>query len=273
MRKLLILTAILLALAAAACAPAPSSGGPKAPAPTAPAVQTAAPEPARTSPPPKGVPVLMYHKIDEEKGNDAVIAPARFAEQMEYLHKNGYRPLTLGELEAYLDGRAELPPKPVVLTFDDGYRDTYEIAMPLLRKYGFRSTLFIPAADAERRLTWEELREMKAAGMEIGSHSYTHRELGAMSSAAQAAEIARSKEIFDRMLGQDTRYFCYPNGSYGPETLRLLREKGFTLAVTIEPGWVKRGDDKLTLKRVWMGNAVDLKNFEARLTREDYPIL
>lgn len=232
-----------------------------------------APEPARTGPPPAGVPVLMYHKIGEEQGNDAVISPARFTEHMEYLHRNGYRTLSLEELEAYVAGKADLPPKPVVLTFDDGYRDTYEIALPLLKKYGFKSTVFIMLADAERHLTWDELREMKASGMAVQPHGYTHSDLGAMPPARQAAEIARAKEMLDRGLGQDSRYYCYPNGSYNEETFRLLREKGFALAVTIDPGWVKRGDNPLLLRRVWMGNAVDLRNFEARVMRENYPIL
>ncbi|MDT8900826.1 polysaccharide deacetylase family protein [Anaeroselena agilis] len=251
---------------------AASGGKPAAPA----GGQTAKPAAAeqnRKMPPPAGVPVLMYHKIGGEKGNDAVISEALFISHMEFLHNNGYKTLSLAELEAYLDGRAELPPKPVVITFDDGYRDTYEIALPVLKKYGLKSTLFIPVADADRRLSWAELREMKAAGMEIGSHNYSHRELAAMTPARQAEEIGRSKEVLDRNLGQDSRYFCYPNGSYDAETLRLLKAKGFRLAVTIEPGWVKRGDTPLLLKRVWMGNGVDLKQFETRLTREDYPII
>ncbi len=272
MKRLLTISIVALALAGVLFAGCAGTGG----KPVAPAgeqsVKPVAAEPVKT-PPPAGVPVLMYHKIGEEQGNDAVISAARFAEHMEFLHKNGYRTLSLAELEAYLDGRAELPPKPVVLTFDDGYRDTYEIALPVLKKYGFKSTLFIPAGETDRRLTWEELREMKAAGMEIGSHSFSHRDLGVMTPAQQAAEIERSKEVLDRNLGQDSRFFCYPNGSYDGETLRLLKAKGFGLAVTIEPGWVKRGDNPLLLKRVWMGNGVDLKHFEARLTSENYPIL
>jgi len=279
MRRFGVVWAVIVGLAGmflfAGCAA--TGGKPAAPAAAKQEVKQVAnqpaPEPARTGPPPAGVPVLMYHKIGGEKGNDAVISPARFAEHMEYLHKNGYRTLSLEELEAYVAGRAELPPKPVVLTFDDGYRDTYEIALPLLKKYGFKSTVFVLLADAERHLTWDELREMKAAGMAVLPHGYTHRDLGAMTAAQQAAEIAKAKEILDRALGQDSRYYCYPNGSYNEQTFRLLREKGFALAVTIDPGWVKRGDNPFTLRRVWMGNAVDLRNFEARVTRADYPIL
>lgn len=274
MRRFLDIIVIAVGLAGAVLlAGCMAPGGQPVAQQAAPETKPAATEPARTGPPPAGVPVLMYHKIGEEKGNDAVISPARFAEHMEYLHRNGYRTLSLVELDAYLAGRTELPSKPVVITFDDGYRDTYEIALPVLKKYGFKSTIFVLLNDSDRHLTWAEMREMKAAGMAVEPHGYTHRDLGAMSPAQQAAEIAKAKEMLDRELGQDSRYYCYPNGSYNDTTLRLLKEKGFALAVTIDPGWVKRGDNPMALQRVWMGNGVDLRNFEARVTRADYPIL
>jgi len=220
-----------------------------------------------------GVPILMYHSIGWEKGNDAVISPERFAEHMAFLHDNGYVPISLDELDQYLRGARQLPAKAVVITFDDGYRDTYEIAMPILKRYNFRATLFVPVAEVTKRLTWDELREMKAAGMAIASHSYRHRDLGGLPPEVQAEEIRRAKVILDKELGQDTKYFCYPNGSYDAATLKILREQGYRLAFTIEPGWAKPGDDPLRLKRIWMGNSVNTFHLKERLTREDYPIL
>lgn len=233
----------------------------------------AAPQPMPKFAPPVAIPVLMYHSISQEKGNDAVISKERFAEQMAFLHQHNYRPISMDELYDYLGDRGDLPSKPVVITFDDGYRDTYEVALPILKQYGFKSVMFIIAAQSSRHISWQELKEMKDAGMEIGSHSFTHRDLGTLSPAEQAEEIGKSKEMLDSLLRQDTRYFCYPNGSYNQATLNLLREKGYRLAVTIDPGWVKPGDEPLTLRRVWMGNAVDLKHFEERITRQDYSIL
>lgn len=220
-----------------------------------------------------GVPVLMYHSVGEEANNDAVISVALFKEHMLYLHQNGYQPISLSQLQAYLQGKSGLPAKPVVLTFDDGYRDTYEVVIPILKQYGFKSVLFIPAGDTGQRLSWQEIREIKKSGMEISSHSFHHRELGGLSRAEQLDEVAKSKEVLDRMLGQNTQYFCYPNGSYDDDTFRALREQGFSLAVTTNPGWAKPGDNLLALPRVWMGNGVDLKRFKERLTREDYSIL
>lgn len=222
---------------------------------------------------PHGVPVLMYHSIGDEPNNDAVISKERFAEQMAFLHSKQYNPLTLDELYSYITAKKPLPPKPVVITFDDGYRDTYDVALPILKKYGFRSTMFIPAGDVGKYLTWQQLREMKAAGMDIGSHSYTHRELDGLSREVQAAEITKAKELLDRELNQDTRWFCYPYGTFNQTTKELLKANGITIAVTIKPGWTKAGDDPLTLQRVWLGNGVTLKHFEERLTSENYSIL
>lgn len=267
--KRFVILCILLLLTTAGCvkdtqgqAPPGSQTKPAAGEPTAP-----------TGPPMTSVPVLMYHSIGELQGNDAVISRARFSEQMEYLYRNGYRTLTLDELAAFLDKKQPLPPRSVVLTFDDGYRDTYEVAMPILKQYGFKSVMFIPAGDVGQRLSWQELKEMRSTGMQIASHSLTHRELGGMSPVEQAQEIKRSKELLDQNLGQDTRDFCYPNGSYNAETLRLLAQNGFRLAVTIEPGWVKSDDNRFTLRRVWMGNSVTLDHFKERITNEHYPIL
>lgn len=222
---------------------------------------------------PLGVPILMYHKIGDELNNDAVISKERFNEHMAYLDQQGYHPISLDELYGYVSQKKLLPSKPVVLTFDDGYRDTYEIAFPILKKYGFKSVLFISAAGSGDRLSWQELQEMKASGMEVSSHSYNHRDLDGLSAQIQTEEINKSKEIFDQMLNQDTRYFCYPNGSYNQTTLNLLQEKGIVLAVTTQPGWAKPGDNPLTLRRIWMGNSVDLQHLAERLTREDYSII
>ncbi len=222
---------------------------------------------------PRAIPILMYHSISDEKNNDAVISPQRFKEQMEYLFRHNYHPITFDELYAYLTNEPNLPDKPVVITFDDGYRDTYQIALPILKQYAFKSVLFIPTGEVGKRLSWQELREMKAAGMEIGSHGVTHQSLAELTYDQQLQEINESKRLLDKNLNQTTRYFCYPNGSYNQDTLRLLQEAGFVLAVTIEPGWASPEDNPLLLNRVWLGNSVDLVHFEERLTKQDYSIL
>ncbi|HHW42456.1 MAG TPA: polysaccharide deacetylase family protein [Desulfotomaculum sp.] len=219
---------------------------------------------------PAGVPVLMYHKIGPEKNNDAVISPERFREHMAYLYEQNYRPISLDELYAYLNHGAGLPPKPVVITFDDGYRDTYEIALPLLKRYKFKSVLFIPGMEVGKSFTRDELLDMKGSGMEVAAHGQTHRPLAKLSPREQEEEISRVKESLDSVLEQDTRYFCYPYGSYDQNTMEILRKKGFRLAFTMQPGWVQPGDNPLALHRIWVGNSIDLRRLEERLTRENY---
>lgn len=270
-RTLYIVLLILLTSVFAACGSPVKPAEPTQVVPKGqPAVQSSATKPMAI---PNGVPVLMYHKIGDELNNDAVISKERFAEQMAFLHQGKYNPLTLDELYGYLTEKKPLPLKPVVITFDDGYRDTYEVALPILKQYGFRSTMFIPASEVGQNLTWQELREMKAAGMDIGSHSYTHRELAGRSREAQQQEIVKAKELLDRELNQNTRWFCYPYGTLDQTTKELLKANGVTVAVTINSGWVKAGDDPLTLQRVWLGNSVTLKHFEERLTTANYSIL
>ena len=105
---------------------------------------------------PSGIPVLMYHKIGDDKDNDAVIREDLFREQMKFLKDNGYNPLTMDQLYDYVVNGAAVPEKPVVLTFDDGYADTYSIVYPLMKEYGFAATVFVNPGDVGTRLTWEQ---------------------------------------------------------------------------------------------------------------------
>ena len=100
---------------------------------------------------PTGIPVLMYHKVGDDKDNDAVIREDLFREQMKFLKDNGYNPLTMDQLYEYVVNGAAVPEKPVVLTFDDGYADTYTIVYPLMKEYGFPATVFINPGDIGTR--------------------------------------------------------------------------------------------------------------------------
>ncbi|OAT81065.1 polysaccharide deacetylase family protein [Desulfotomaculum copahuensis] len=220
--------------------------------------------------PAQGVPVLMYHSVGRERNNDAVISPELFTRQMAYLHSHGYHPVSLDQLYAYVTRDEALPVRPVALTFDDGYRDTYDTVLPILRKYGFKSTLFLPGHQVDSRFSTAELQAMEQAGMEVCAHGFSHRPLNTMTRAGQQDEITRVKNILDQKLHQDTRYFCYPDGRYNRTTLSLLREDGYRMAFTMSPGWVHYGDNPYTLRRIWIGNSIDEKGFAGRLTNEHY---
>ncbi|MBQ5821842.1 MAG: polysaccharide deacetylase family protein, partial [Selenomonadaceae bacterium] len=114
-----------------------------------------------------GVPVLSYHQVNDEDNNALTVPTAVFEQQMAYLHDNGYHAITPDQLNAYLTEGAPLPEKPVLITFDDGYRDNYENAFPILQKYGMTATIFLISDFMDRfdkYLTWQQVQEMSEAG-------------------------------------------------------------------------------------------------------------
>ena len=222
--------------------------------------------------PKEGIPVLMYHMIGDVPDNDAVLLESHFREQMKFLKDNDFHPISLDELYAYMAEGKPVPVRPVVLTFDDGYPDTYSIVMPVLKEYGFKGTVFIPTYDADQgtRLTWQQIKEIKAAGIDIASHSYHHERVNEMAGQTLASEVAKSQEELSQQLGITNAYFCYPYGGYSKEAGDVLQKAGIKLAFTMNPGWAKQGDNPYAVKRIWIGNAVDIDNFKQRVTTPHY---
>ena len=193
-----------------------------------------------------GVPVLMYHRVDPEVPHDAVgrdltVEPAAFEAQLRYLRERGIRTLTAAELIAALR-RGERPEKAVVLTFDDGYEDAASIALPLLRKYGQHATFYISAGfiGTPRHVTWSEMREMRAAGMEVACHGTQHRDLATLDRAGQMSEAGHCLSAFARYLsGWKPQTYAYPAGKYDAITLELMPALGVVAAFTEVPGTVR----------------------------------
>lgn len=236
----------------------------KAPAAQQEQVEMAVPE--------KGIPVLMYHMIGDVPDNDAVLLESHLREQMQFLKDNGFHPITLQQLHDYMTKGKAVPVKPVVLTFDDGYPDTYSIVMPIMKEYGFPCTVFIPAHDADEgtRLTWQQIKEMKDAGMTIASHSYRHERLTDLTAAAVEEDVKKSQAELKQQLGIDNVFFCYPYGRTNADVEQIMKDNGILLAFTMNPGWAKYGDNPYAVKRIWIGNAVDIENFKQRVTTEQY---
>lgn len=220
------------------------------------------------------VPILMYHYVRPEPGaNDPIgqdlsVSPEHFAEQMAWLAAQGYTTLTISELEAARQGEIGLPPKPVVLTFDDGYRDFYTAAFPLLKRYGFKATVFVVTGfvDQPRYVTWDMLGEMDRSGLvEIGSHTVSHVELPSLSDAQATRELTESKQALERHLGHPVPSFCYPSGRVNDHTVALVKAAGYDIAVTTQFGWSKATQDSLLLPRVRIHGSETLAQFQAAL--------
>jgi len=214
--------------------------------------------------------VLMYHKVNDEPENSVRIPVSLFDEQMAQLTDLGYQPVSLDDVLAYyVDGRP-LPPRAVLITFDDAYRDNLLNAVPVLRKHRYPAVLFVPIGylDGTRPLPhdehlasrglvnptlgWEELAELESGGIRVESHGIGHRPLADLEVDEAAREIALSKLRLEERLGRPVRAFAYVKGSeahYRPVHLSLLRQAGYDLAFTSISGGNGPHTDPLQLHR------------------------
>ncbi|MEA2086740.1 MAG: polysaccharide deacetylase family protein [Candidatus Caldatribacteriota bacterium] len=183
------------------------------------------------------IPILDYHNFTTEESSSYKINIVEFEKQMDYLSAHNYSVISLPELLAGLrDG--QLPPKPIVITIDDGFKSTYTLAYPVLKKYNFPATLFIYTNFIEKNngsLTWEEIREMTKNNIEIGSHTLSHCNLLKYKKneshetylARIRKEIFLSKEILESEIGRKVKFFAYPYGVYSPIIKNLVIQAGY----------------------------------------------
>lgn len=195
--------------------------------------------------------VLNYHQI--KNGNSYLAVHLDdFDAQMNYLVENGYVAITPDALLSALEGELELPPKPVLITFDDGYIDNYENAFPILQKYGLRATIFIIPAlvGKEGYMTWDELKEMEENGITMQSHTLNHIALEELPDDAMRTELLKSKQILEEKLGHAVDFVAYPTGTYNLHIAGIASEVGYKGAFTIKYGNVDLGSNFFALERV-----------------------
>ncbi|UXH80662.1 polysaccharide deacetylase family protein [Roseateles amylovorans] len=221
------------------------------------------------------VTILCYHRVGTVGGKMAV-SPANFTAQMEWLARNNYRVLRLGQLSGYLEGREPLPPRSVVVTFDDGYESVYRYAFPVLRKLGLPATMFvytdfIGAGDA---LSWSQLQEMASSGvMDIQSHSKSHRNLIERAAGEGDERYAKNleletagpRDLLEKRLPVQVRHYAYPYGDANEQVLDTLTRQKYSLAVTVNPGGNAFFAQPLMLRRTMIFGDHDLEAFKARL--------
>lgn len=224
---------------------------------------------------PEGVSVLMYHMIGDEQGNAAVMTEANLRIQMNYLRDHGYHPITMQELYDYVTKGAPLPEKPVCITFDDGYLDSYTIVYPLMKEYGFPWTLFLITDDVGKpynRMTWDQLKEMaNSHAVTIASHTLSHPKLHNLATRAEKEkEIVDANKALKYQLGIDNVWLAYPYGDYDDEVIDICKKAGIKMAVTTDAGRVHVGSFPYDLKRAYIGNDISLARFSERLNKDNY---
>lgn len=192
----------------------------------------------------QSIPILMYHYIrnnpdpTDHIGTGLSVSPTVFEKQLAELKAAGYTTVTFNSLK---NGS---PEKPIILTFDDGYDDAYGNALPTLRKQGMTGVFYIVSnfIDKPYYVTSSQVRELHAAGMEIGSHTINHRDLSKMGENEQRQQLTESKQKLEALIGQPVDSFCYPAGRYNQTTVQLAKEVGYTTSTTTKPGIAKGRD-------------------------------
>jgi peptidoglycan/xylan/chitin deacetylase (PgdA/CDA1 family) len=224
------------------------------------------------------IPILMYHAVDAQSSvsfRRFVVRPDRFEAHLSWLAEQGHRAVTVRQLAAAMAGEpgAELPERAVVLTFDDAYRDFLVHALPALQRHGFPATLFVPTSfvgataqwlqglgEGDRPLLdWEELAEVRDAGIEVGGHGHGHLPLDTVPRAMARADIARCRDELSLRLGIDRPTFAYPFGYDDPAVRLMVAEEGFSAACAIRYAAARGDDDRFSLPRVEVhaGTTVD----------------
>ncbi len=215
------------------------------------------------------VPILMYHAVEDAprppQYKHFYVTAGEFAGQMRLLKSSGYSPITFGTLAAARAGQSALPPKPVLLTFDDGYTNLKTNVHPLLRSLGFPYTVFLVSElvgktnawvaaegyEPAPLLDWPDILAMQAeGGVEFEGHTQTHPRLADLSEADVWREVTGSKTALEQKLGKPLTTLCYPYGSVSNRVAEIAAEAGYTQAVTTEFGRVRPSDNPLRLPRI-----------------------
>ncbi len=192
------------------------------------------------------VPILCYHRF-ANRASKLAVTPAAFSAQMEYLAQNHYRVISLGELQRFLEGNEPLPRRSVAITIDDGYRSSYELAYPILKKYGFPATVFLYSdfVGSSDAMNWAQMQELSKSGLiDIQPHSKTHSNLVLRLPQETEAQYRErlNKEVdvpsaaIEGRLNTKAHYFAFPYGDTNENVVEALKRRGVSLGLTVTPG-------------------------------------
>lgn len=227
----------------------------------------------------RSIPILTYHHVTPEdlpSLRKYVVHPRAFDAQMGWLARHGYTSVDLGSV---VGGRANLPRRPVVITFDDGYRECVEHVVPILQRWRLSAVFFLVAGlmgSSSRWLRgevglelplidWPTARRLEAAGFTCASHTLTHPRLASLSEDACRCELAGSRARLEDELGHAVLDLAYPFGSFNERVRNAVREAGYRSACAETPGRSRPNDDRLALRRIRVRGEESLSDFKLRV--------
>ena len=234
------------------------------------------------------VPVLTYHNFSPTESNKMTVTQEMFEQQMRLLKEKGYRVIALDQFFDFLEFKTPLPPKSVVITIDDGWRSMYEIAFPILKKYGHHATLFICTdmitdvlMDTPKTLSWGLLREMAGQGIDLQCHTKSHRNLIFPENKESfkdyfenlEKELSACKETIKRKLNREVKYLAYPYGDTNPLVIEMAKKLGYRGAFTIKRGGNPFFVHNYRVNRSVVYGDISLSQFERNLiTFQEEPL-
>jgi len=237
----------------------------------------------------KGVSILMYHQVGDFHGVAAHRAlychHRRFAAQMAFLRRFGYRVLTMDRVLDCLSGAAPMPSRAVAITFDDGYENFYRHALPELQRHGFPATVFVVAGLVGKPARWLEadglsqpmlmdaprLRELRRAGITIGSHAVHHVRLAGLAPGRLDAELAGSRTLLEDLLGEPVAHLCYPYGSHDLGVVEAAARAEYRSATTCQRALATAAFDPLALPRKAISLGDNLIGYAWKLLAKNAP--
>jgi peptidoglycan/xylan/chitin deacetylase (PgdA/CDA1 family) len=206
------------------------------------------------------VPVLTYHRVHSMPAVgqlDLIVDPATFAAELQALHDGGYHTIHQAQLFDALYKGAPLPPKPIIISVDDGYVDDVRTILPDLERLHMVATFFVITGRMTEPgfLSADQIRELDRAGMDVGDHTAHHLDLPQLTQAELQGEIGGSKHVLESVVGHPVYYFAYPFGAFDDRVVQEVRAAGFSMAYTTAGGTSESTSAPLTMPRLHVGRA------------------
>jgi peptidoglycan/xylan/chitin deacetylase (PgdA/CDA1 family) len=217
------------------------------------------------------VPILIYHAISKPPGSaehrELYVAPDDFAAQMSWLVEHGFEAVTLAELRAGWSEASPLPPKPVVISFDDGLQTQFTTALPVLRDHDWPGVLNLKVESLrQEELTEAMIGRMISEGWEVNSHSVTHPKLTEIGQRELEREVAESRRILEERLGVPIEFFCYPYGRFDARVVGAVRRAGYLGATTTRRGLASANANPFLLPRLRVDGSEGLAEFASKIS-------
>lgn len=227
----------------------------------------------------QAIPILMYHEVGEEQELSALhgvmqrnylVSVARFREHLSVMRAVGAETVSLDSLREWQLGRANLPKRPVVITFDDGFAGNHRHAQPMLSEFGYTATFYIIAGRVGSRhmMNWHQLRELGSAGAEFGSHTVSHALMSTLSAEQTVEELVSSRAMLEQELGRPVQHFALPFGDRNAHYAAAMEKAGYVTGATSEVGLNTRETDPQQLLRFSMTSGVGTDLLEKILLQD-----